>query len=109
MVIYNRFESKQRLANFNVTVGYNPPDDEKFNPDENEYCGGHIPNSKALGSVDKERLEVICVNPIDGRYVTVRIPGSDDRDDTDKRVLTLCEVLVYAEPSETEVSLLKLF
>ena len=96
--MYNS-QFKQRLQNFNITVGYNPPDDDKFDPDENEYCGGHVPNSNAVGSVMFERLEVVCVNPIDGRYVTIRIPGSTGSD-VEKRKLTLCEVLVYAESSK---------
>ena len=99
MVVYNRNHLQGRLRNFNITVGYNPPDEEKFDPDENEYCGGHVPNSNAVGSVMFERLEVVCVNPIDGRYVTIRIPGSTGSD-VEKRKLTLCEVLVYAESSK---------
>ena len=100
VVVYNRFNLKDRLNMFNISVGYNPPDDADFDPDENEYCGGHVPHSKALGSVHFERLEVICVNPIYGRYVTIRIPGSET--DHKKRELALCEVLVYAEPSKSK-------
>ena len=101
VVVYNRFNLQERLSKFNVSVGYNPPDEAEFDPDENEYCGGHVPNSEAVGSVNFERLEVICVNPIYGRYVTIRIPGSTGGDHN-KRILTLCEVLVYAEPSKTK-------
>ena len=101
-MIYIRDSEKGRYRNLNITVGYNPPEDKKFDPDENEYCGGEA-NPRA------DRLEYICVSPIAGRYVTIF---------NDRSILTLCEVLVYAEQGKlycislslivTEVHLLKL-
>ena len=74
-----------RYKNFNVTVGFNPEDeDKKFDPDENEYCGGGSSTSSA-------KVEITCIQPIDGRYVTIR---------NGPKILTLCEVLVYGEQGE---------
>ena len=101
MVVYNRPRVKKqlRIADFNITIGNNPQEPDELNPDENEYCGQSTQDGiDARVRADQQRIEIICVNPIEGRYVTIRIPGS--REDREKRFLTLVEVLVYAETSK---------
>ena len=98
-MVYNRSPHRKqiRITDFNITIGSNPQEPDELNPDENEYCG----QSDSLNSrtrADQERIEITCVNPIEGRYVTIRIPGS--RTEREKRILNLAEVLVYAEPSK---------
>ena len=95
VVIYNRNTAQSRLDNFKIMVGLNKPRDDGLNieDDENEYCGGHVPNSQLPSTVQNARvplLEITCSSPIDGRYVTVKGTGE---------YLTLCEVEVFAEPS----------
>ena len=91
-----------------MTVGFNPPyksdgsdDDnrEEINLDENEYCGGHDestkPNDLGYTLSDHSKIgakfEIICLNPIKGRYVTFYAGHEYNQE--------LCEVEVYAEPS----------
>ena len=101
MVVYNRNTLQSRIADFNITIGNNDPQEPpELNPDENEYCG----QSDSFNShtrPDQERIQITCVNPIEGRYVTIRIPGS--RTEREKRFLNLAEVLVYAEPSKRDL------
>ncbi|GMH43530.1 hypothetical protein BSKO_11452 [Bryopsis sp. KO-2023] len=73
-----------RLNNFEIRVGDVKPlgDGSKDNSIQNPLC------SSGLIIGGGETLEIVCT--ITGRYVTVRLPGN-------AKVLTLCEVEVYAE------------
>ena len=95
VVIYNRNKLQSRLNNFKIIVGLNKPndDDDFTEEDENEYCGGHVPDGIMPNTVQNAAvplIEITCSSPIDGRYVTIKKTGV---------ILTLCEVEVYAEPS----------
>ena len=44
------------------------------------------------GAAGPGKQEFYCVKPVTGRFVTITIPGN-------RKVLTLCEVLVYGKPA----------
>ena len=80
MIIYNRQDCcSERLNNVQVTVG------DARNGKRNDVCGIF---RKAKGT---RILEITCVTPLQGRYVTVSTPTP---------TLTLCEVQVMGEFGE---------
>ena len=93
-----------RLKNFKIMVGRDKPHDDDIDIEggENEYCGGHSPNSQLPNTVQNAEvplIEITCTSPIDGRYVTVTKDVAEDVPPNEKN-LVLCEVEVYAEPSK---------
>ena len=81
MTITNRGDCcYQRLSNFEIRIGNSLADNGNHNP----KCGGFY----SLGSAETKKI--YCPAPMKGRYVNIRIPGSNN-------ILTLCEVEVHAE------------
>ena len=81
MTITNRGDCcYQRLSNFEIRIGNSVADNGNHNP----KCGGFY----SLGSAETKKI--YCPAPMKGRYVNIRIPGSNN-------ILTLCEVEVHAE------------
>ncbi|KAI8512315.1 hypothetical protein Bbelb_089540 [Branchiostoma belcheri] len=81
VTIVNRRDCcSERITPFNVHVGYST------NVASNPRCGGnhHFPPTETEHNVHCGGLR--------GRYVGIRLPGK-------KRILTLCEVEVYASPN----------
>ena len=81
LTITNRGDCcSERLSNFEIRIGNSLADNGNRNPN----CGGLYSLSSA------ETRNISCPAPIKGRYVNIRILG-------EAKILTLCEVEVYAK------------
>ncbi|XP_019630699.1 PREDICTED: uncharacterized protein LOC109474779 [Branchiostoma belcheri] len=80
VAIVNRRDRRKRITPFDVHVG------DSTNVASNPRCGGHHHFPRP------ETEKVVNCGGLRGRYVGIRLPGR-------KRVLTLCEVEVYAAPN----------
>ena len=66
-----------------------------MNGDSNGVC------KQGGSTLGLKQIEVHCDQPLEGRYVEVKIPGN-------RKVLTLCEVLVFKYDREYKLILLML-